>query len=58
MTVFKRNWTARSRMAVSSACCCWVVNPGRDGQSMFFTVAIHAPRNSRGGAGGVMFDGT
>src|ERR1700720_517254 len=44
--------TAVSRMATSSACCCLVVSPGRDGQSILLTVATHSPRNSRAGAGG------
>src|SRR5262245_4815376 len=39
-------------MAMSSACCCEALKPGLDGQSMFFTVATQAPRNSRCTAGG------
>src|SRR5207237_8855886 len=44
---------ARSRMAISSAFCSAVLSPFLEGQSMFATVAIHAPRNSRNGRGGV-----
>jgi hypothetical protein len=39
-------------MRTSSAFCSSVLSPGRDGQSMFATVAIQAARNSRG-AGGI-----
>src|SRR5688572_20605752 len=38
-------------MAMSSACCSHVDSPGRDGQSMFATLATQAPRNSRATGG-------
>jgi hypothetical protein len=39
-------------MAINSLFCSDVVNPGFEGQSMFPTVAIQTPRNSRAGLGG------
>src|SRR5687768_1079332 len=39
--------------ARSSSFCCSVERPGLLGQSILETTAIHAPRNSRGGEGGM-----
>jgi hypothetical protein len=45
--------TIRSKMAMSSRFCSSTGRPRFDGQSMLLTDAIHSPRNSRAGGGGV-----
>src|SRR5438445_12979842 len=54
MTALSFRCEARSRIATISAFCSPDVNPLREGQSIFTTVAIQAARNSRVGAGGLM----
>jgi hypothetical protein len=54
MTALSFNRTAVSSSEISSAFCWATLKPGAEGQSLFATVAIHAPRNSRGGSGGMM----
>src|SRR5665213_1122911 len=46
--------TARFSMASISCCCSQVLRPGRDGQSIFLTVAIQTPLNSRAIGGGIV----
>src|SRR5450432_2128246 len=53
MMALRCSCIARSSSESSSTFCSATVRPGLDGQSMFATVATHAPRNSRGGDGGV-----
>src|SRR5262249_3748490 len=55
MTALSLRAEARSRMAMSSACCWAVVRPGLEGQQELPTVAIQAARNSRAGTGRTMF---
>ena len=51
-TALSRKEAARLRMVIISLCCCAADSPGRDGQSILYTVAIQTPRNSRKGAVG------
>ena len=52
MIALRWSATARLRIASNSACCVHVSRSGREGQSMFVTVATHAARNSRCIGGG------
>ncbi len=54
ISALRLSWTDLSRIASSSACCVCVLNPGREGQSMLLTDAIHAARNSRVIGGGAV----
>src|SRR6266850_4725611 len=58
MIAFSLSFTARSRIARSSAFCSPVFNPFLEGQSIFATVATQAARNSRTGLGGVIREGS
>ncbi len=52
MTAFMLSATVRFMIAINSACCSHALKPGREGQSMFETVATHTARNSRTTSGG------
>src|SRR5258708_29695954 len=57
MIALSFNCAARLKIAKSSAFCSAEERSFREGQSMFATVATHAARNSRAGAGGTSWDG-
>ena len=52
ITAFRFSSTHLSRIAIISRCCSSPGKPGREGQSIFSTVATHTPRNSRATGGG------
>ena len=53
MTALSFNSAALSSIASNSPCCRSLESPFFDGQSIFDTLAIHTPRNSRSGSGGL-----
>src|SRR4051812_15239623 len=57
MSTFRFRSTALSRSVVSSSFWSAVDRPGLEGQSRLATVAIHAPRISRKGLGGLVSAG-